>query len=167
MHCRSLALALALGGTVAAASAQVAAADSGWQEAAAPPPPALRTSGLLPLDVSGSSLRFGVDPDSITIGSDSVVRYVVVASDADGLVSAMYEGLRCGTAEVKTYARHNQGSSGWVPARDADWQPLRGRGGARHSLVFARSGACDHNAPNRPASKIVRELKSSVDEKLR
>ena len=36
--------------------------------------------GLIPLDIPGSTLRFGVDPASVTIGSDGIVRYVVVAS---------------------------------------------------------------------------------------
>jgi len=86
---RSL-LVLAWCATAACAFAQSIpnlAAD--WKETEAPPPPPLRTTGLIPIDVAGSSLRFGVDPASISVGADRVVRYVVVATSASGTVNGM------------------------------------------------------------------------------
>ena len=127
MHRRILALALA--GATVAASAQILGAPPGtpeqrslpdtpeWKELDAPPPPALRTSGLIAIDVPGTSLHFGVDPASITVGKDRIVRYVVVATSNSGAVNGMYEGIRCDAGEVKVYARHNP-DSGWVPVPD-------------------------------------------------
>jgi hypothetical protein len=147
------------------AAAQLAVPDPDWKELEAPPPPALRTQGLIPLEVRGTTLQFGVDPQSVALGGDGVVRYVVVATSTTGTVNALYEGVRCGTGEVKVYARHNP-DSGWVPARGADWQPLREGPQARHSLLIARTGACVGDAPNRNASQIVRDLRAPVDRRF-
>lgn len=154
--------ALALAGAATAASAQPATDNPDWKEIDAPPPPALRTGGLVPLDVAGTSLRFGVDPASVTVGSDAVVRYVVVATSPSGTVNAMYEGIRCGTGEVKVYARHSPGS-GWVPAKAAEWQALQSTPHSRHSLSVARSGACLGRSPNGSPTQIVQDLKAPVD----
>lgn len=142
------------------AAAQVIPSTADWQEGDAPPPPALKLQGLVPVDVGRSSeLRWGVDPASIRIGSDSVVRYVVVGQGQSGAVNAYYEGLRCDTAEVRVYARH---------ARDGDWEPvaqgwksLQDSSATRHSLAVARTGACIGQAPNGSPAQIARDLAQS------
>lgn len=160
-----LALAV-LAGAACASHAQLLTEDPDWREEAPPAPPAVTTRGLIPLEIRTGSLRFGVDPASISIGQDGIVRYVVVASSPTGTVNAMYEGLRCRTGEFKVYARHNP-DSGWVPVREADWQPLREQRNSRHSLHIARAGACREHAPNGPAERIVRELRATADERYR
>lgn len=174
---RSL-LALALAGAFAAAWAADLGAPPGtpdnsniperpeWKEMDTPPPSALRTTGLIPIEVEGSRLSFGVDPASISIGNDGVVRYVVVAQSTGGAVNAMYEGLRCDGGLVKVYARYSPGQ-GWVPASDAEWQPVRaGTAITRHSLAIARGGACKDTAPNGTASQIALDLKAPVDRRF-
>ena len=158
-------LALALAASAASAIAQVPPDHPDWKEIDAPPPPALRTQGLIPLEVSGNSLRFGVDPASVSVGTDSVVRYVVVATSSTGTVNGMYEGIRCSTGEVKIYARHNP-DSGWVPAKGSDWRELRTTPNSRYSLEVARSGACLGRAPNGTAVQIVNDLKAPIDRRF-
>ena len=171
-------LALALAGAVAAASAAELGAPPGtpdnsnipdvpeWKEVDAPPPPPLRTTGLIPIDVAGSgALRFAVDPASISIGKDDVVRYVVVASSRTGTVNGLYEGIRCGSGQVKVYARHNP-DTGWVPASNSDWQDVFKVANSRHSLAIARSGVCQENAPNVSATQIIQDLKAPIDRRF-
>jgi len=168
-------LALALASAVAVASAAELGAPPGtpdnsnipyvpeWKEIEAPPPPPLRTTGLIPIDVAGTTLHFGVDPASISVGKDRVVRYVVVATSNTGAINAMYEGLRCDGGMVKVYARHNP-DSGWVPAPDAEWENVRdGAASRRHSLAIARSGACQESSPNGNAARIAADLKAPAD----
>ena len=146
--------------------AQLVDADPDWKEAEAPAPPALRTEGLVPIDVGSSVLRWGVDPASITIGGDRVVRYVVVARGQGGAVNALYEGLRCGTGEVKLYAR-NSGDK-WVRAAGADWKPLHVNDATtRHSLLIARNGVCIGQGTNRSPAAIARDLGRGTDDKFR
>lgn len=139
-----------------AAHAQLATADPDWQEVEVPPPPALRMASLVGIDVGGSTLRWGVDPASIGIGIDGIVRYVVVATGSGGATNGIYEGVRCSTAEVKVYARH--APNGWVPAAPALWKSLHGNPATRHSLLIARGGACIGQGPNASSSQIVRDL---------
>jgi hypothetical protein len=162
MRLERLAFALLL--AAGAAQAQLTDTDPDWQESDAPPPPALRREGLIPLEIPGSTLRYGIDPRSVTLGSDRIVRYVVVATGSGGAVNGLYEGLRCKTAEVKVYARYSPGS-GWTRARDADWRPLH-QGQARHSLLIARTGACIGEGPNGSAAQIVQDLRSPVDHRF-
>jgi hypothetical protein len=139
--------------------------DPDWQETEAPPPPAVRTQGLIPLEVPGAGLRFGVDPRSITVGKDRIVRYVVVATSRTGTVNAIYEGIRCEAGEVKVYARHNP-DSGWVPARNSDWQPLHTTANTRHSLYIARNGVCLGRGANGSAAQIAIDLAAPVDSRF-
>ncbi|MCC2676573.1 MAG: hypothetical protein K0R58_3520 [Ramlibacter sp.] len=156
-------LALALACATASSFGQLVDVNPDWKEVEVPPPPALRTQGLIPIEMPGGiSLRYAVDPASVTVGADSVVRYVIVASSPSGAVNALYEGVRCNTAEVKVYARHNP-DSGWVPMPKAEWQPLHNRPNSRHSLVVARTGACVGQGPSGSASEIVRALRTPAD----
>ncbi|RYY94936.1 MAG: hypothetical protein EOO24_23785 [Comamonadaceae bacterium] len=164
MHRRFLALLLA--GMAGAASAQLTELDPDWKEAQVPPPPALRTGGLIEVEMPRSSLRFGVDPASFSIGADGIVRYVVVATSTTGTVNAMYEGIRCSTGEVKVYARHNP-DSGWVATKNADWVPLNLTRNSHHSLQVARNGACIGHGPNRSPENIVRDLRGGPDMRFR
>jgi hypothetical protein len=158
-------LALGLACAAPAVLAQLATPDPDWKELEAPPPPALRLERLVAIDVPGTALRFAVDPNSVTLAADGVVRYVVVATGSGGAVNAMYEGLRCNTAEVKVYARHNP-DSGWVQVRDAQWQAVHAVPNSRHSLHIARNGACVGHGPNGNAAQIVRDLKSGPDRRF-
>lgn len=145
--------------------AQLVDADPDWKEQEVPPPPALKTERLIPLELPGSLLNFGVDPGSVAVGGDGVVRYVVVARSSSGAVNAMYEGVRCSTGEWKVYARHSP-DVGWKRVAESEWKEMSGNAQARHSLVIARTGACMGRGPNGTASQIVRDLGASVDRRF-
>jgi hypothetical protein len=157
---RGWALALAL--LAGVAQAQVSTPDPDWKEVEAPPPAPLRLDRLIPIDIPGSTLRFGVDPASVVLTSDGIVRYVVVATSGSGAVNAFYEGIRCTTAETRVYARHNP-DSGWVPVKDGQWRSLHETRPSHHSLAIARNGACLGAAPNQSAARIVRDLGGDVN----
>jgi hypothetical protein len=153
-------MAMALAFTTSLAHAQMIPVDPDWKEVDAPAPPAmLRMQGLVPLNVDASQLRWGIDPATVSIGADGIVRYVVVATGEGSAVNAFYEGLRCSAGEVKVYARRG-GDGGWVPAR-AEWQSVFNNRAARHSLAIARNGACTGSAPNVSAGQITRDIASN------
>jgi hypothetical protein len=162
MHVDRLVLALLV--AACAAHAQDVQLDPDWREAQVAPPPAFKPEGLIPLEIPGSALRFGVDPATISVGADRIVRYVVVASSSTGAMNAIYEGLRCNTGEYKVYARHTP--SGWSVAKDAQWRSLHEQPISRHSLLIARNGACVGHGTNSPASQIVRDLRSPADRRF-
>lgn len=134
--------------------------DPDWKEAEVPAPPAFGTSQLLPIEMpSYVSLKFAVDPATLTITPDGIVRYVMVAVNTSGSVNAMFEGIRCATGEVKTYARSNA-SGAWVKVKEPQWRNLTDNLPSKHALAFARQGACDgRSAAASSAADIVKALK--------
>jgi hypothetical protein len=123
--------------------AQGVIVDPDWKESEAPPAPTFNKDKLLALDMPKYvSLRFGIDPNTITITADGIVRYVVVSTNTSGSVNAIYEGIRCDLGEVKTYARTNS-SGQWTAVKDPKWLALNDNHPSKHALAFARQGACD------------------------
>ena len=159
--CGWLLLALLMTNIANTASAQVFADPVDWKEADVPPPPAYDMSKLLTFEVSRPSpLVYGVDPASFSISkADGVVRYVVVATSSAGAKNVMYEGLRCSTGEVRTYARAKPDGS-WVPLANSEWKSVRDVSISKHSLRFARAGACDSAAPVTSVGELVKKLKN-------
>jgi hypothetical protein len=135
--------------------------EADWTEAEVPPPPSYDERKLVFFEMPvGSSLTYSVAPETIVISkADGVVRYVMVAASPSGAKNVMYEGLRCTTAEVKTYAR--AASDGrWTAVKDSQWSSLYGRSLSPHALRFARAGACDNAAPALSVSDLLARLKT-------
>ena len=148
------------------AAAQLIDQDPDWKEVDVPAPPAFKTDRLIPLEMPRHiSLKLGVDPETLRITSDGIVRYVMVATSPSGNVNATYEGIRCLTGEVKTYARH--GATGkWSPVVDPQWKPLNGNQPSLHALALARQGACDGRAATSQSPEdIIRKLKNPLPER--
>ncbi|MEO8020645.1 CNP1-like family protein [Polaromonas sp.] len=159
MTFRFLALVCLLGLSLTAA-AQNIVDDSDWKEGKVPPPPAFNAAKLLRFDVSsGSTLVYGVDPASLSIGEDGIVRYVLVASSSTGARNVLYEGLRCSSGEFKTYARYMPDGN-WTNVEKAEWRSMFGNMPSRHALQLARAGACNNSAPASSVGEIVRQLKN-------
>lgn len=142
-----------------AARAQAPGDEPAWQEAVVSAPPSFDAGRAVPLEVSrASSLAFAVDPQTVTVGTDGVVRYVLIASSPGGALNVFYEGVRCATGAYRLYARHSR-EGGWAPVADSAWTPLGERGAPRHALVFARTVACDGRATAGSAREIVQALR--------
>lgn len=148
------------------AFAQLAADQPDWKEMAVPPAPVFDATRVVVVDAPVvSGLKFGVDPKTISIAPEGIVRYVVVATSSSGTVNAMYEGVRCATGEFRVYARHNPGS-GWANTTTADWKSLYAPAPSRHTLAIAKAGICKGNAPNSSVEQIVRDLKAPPDRRF-
>ncbi|MDB5894370.1 MAG: hypothetical protein JWQ88_1901 [Rhodoferax sp.] len=150
--------AAALAGNYANAAGPEAAEEPVWKEVETPSPPAFNAGQLIDIDVGPNvALRYGVDPGTVAIGNDGVIRYVVVASSANAS-AALYEGIRCATGEVKTYARFNDGK--WDLAKSPEWRSLFNNSASRHSLALARQGACDNSSPAQSVRDMVQAMKA-------
>ena len=142
---------------------QVVVEDPDWKEIDVPTPPSFNRDKLIPVTMPPYvTLRFGVDPATLTITDDGVIRYVMVAQSlgGSGTFSAMYEGIRCAAGEFKTYARFNA-SGQWAPVSNPQWRPLNDNNTSKHALALARQGACDgRSARARSVQSIVSALKN-------
>ena len=93
-----------------------------WKETEVRLPPYPKGDGLVEFFVSGStSFRFYIDPASLAVGPDGVVRYTLVARSPSGVDNVTYEGIRCSTGLYKIFAAGNDGR--WTP-RSADWRAI-------------------------------------------
>lgn len=140
--------------------AQVGADDPDWQESTPPTAPTFSADKLLPLDMPRYvTLKIGIDPTTLTITPDGIVRYVVVMRNASGSVNAMFEGIRCATSEVKTYARAND-TGVWSMVAEPKWRNFTDNRPSNHAWIFARQAACDgRTTAGHSAADIIKALK--------
>lgn len=134
--------------------------DPDWKETEVPAPPAFSADHLVSIEMpSYVSLKFGVDPATLAITPDGIVRYVMVAVNASGSVNAMYEGILCAKGEVKTYARTTSNGA-WSVIKEPQWRDLSDNLPSKHAIAFARQGACDGRAAAASSvADILRNLK--------
>lgn len=122
---------------------QTPASNTDLHASVVPPAPPVDDLHLIRVDMpANASLRFAVDPVTLTIAQDGEIRYVMVASSTTAVRNVMYEGLRCSSSEVTTYARQNSAGQ-WAPISEPQWRPLQGGSAATaHAMALARQGAC-------------------------
>ncbi|SCK45178.1 CNP1-like family protein [Variovorax sp. HW608] len=138
--------------------------DSDWKESEAPPPPAFSQDKLVDIEMPRySSLKFGVDPNTIKVTGDGVVRYVIVAMNKEGGgFNAFYEGVHCATDEYKTYARFTSGGS-WEAVQAPEWKRIGDRT-SRYTQALANQGLCRGHAPRASVGEMIRFLKTPIRE---
>lgn len=142
--------------------AQVTDLDADWKELDIRPPITFKTTALVAIEMPRYvSVKVGVDPDSITISEDGIVRYVVVAISPGGNVNAAFEGIWCRAGEVKTYARADNDRQ-WNAAPNPQWRKLTDSQPSMHALALARQGVCEGRSAAAPSPQaIIRKLRQS------
>lgn len=134
--------------------------ENAWIESAVTPPEAFSIEVLQTVDVAtNSALSYGIDPDSLRVGDDGVVRYVMVARSSSGALNVLYQGIRCATGQAKTYARLSD-KRVWNISAEATWQALSFSGPTRPAMMLARQGVCDGRTVTGDPRKILSTLKS-------
>lgn len=108
-----------------------------WEEAELVLPAFPKESALQSFYVSAATdNKFFVDPASISVGGDGVVRYTLVVLTPGGVRNVSFEGMRCETRERRIYALGRPDGS-WSPARGKQWERVREGGSNRqHAALF-------------------------------
>ena len=165
---RTAVCALCLGAAAHAAWAAVDEETEAWSEAEVTLPSGLHTERLVPFVLDQrSTMQLGIDPTSLSVGRDGVVRYVFVARSGSGAINALYEGVRCKTAEVKVYARWDPSQKQWRVHPGDAWQRLEAGGATGRALQMAQAGLCDGRAPTRSTRTIVDSLQNGRADQMR
>lgn len=137
--------------------------EAQWQEKATEAPKTFSIDKLQTFTVSqNSSLTYGIDPETLTVGEDWVVRYVMVARSTSGALNVLYEGIRCQSAEVKTYARWDNNRSAWNSPASAEWKALAFSGATRPAMILAMEGLCNGKSVNGNPRKMLATLKTGM-----
>ncbi|MFZ2973437.1 MAG: CNP1-like family protein [Ferribacterium limneticum] len=108
-----------------------------WQEIEVQLPAAPKQETLLPFYVSAATEnRFFIDGATLTVGSDGVVRYVLLVLTPQDVRNVTYEGMRCLTRERRIYASGRQDGS-WSKARKNEWVRIQDAYANRqHAALF-------------------------------
>lgn len=131
-----------------------------WEEIAIQLPAAPQADDLISFYVSPTATQsFSVDGKSLSVGSDGVVRYTLVAVSQSGAKSVSYEGIRCATFEKKIYAIGRDDGT-WSRSRRDKWEGIvRGNANRQHAAL-AMDYFCSNLSVASDAKEILRRLKT-------
>lgn len=120
--------------------------SSGWVELEASLPLFPKPSGLVEFAVSGASdNHFLIDVDTLSIGKDGVVRYVLVVRSPRGAENLSFEGIRCAKREQKFYA-FGQRNGTWARVQAGQWRVIENREINRQHIVLYTDFLCPDGA---------------------
>ncbi len=111
--------------------------DKPWREIEARLPAYPDPAQAIEFDVSAATdNRFFIDPKSISIGEDGVVRYTLIVRSSAGALTVSFEGLRCETRETKLYA-FGRPDGTWSRNKHARWTRVEPKVANRqHSALY-------------------------------
>jgi hypothetical protein len=101
-------------------------------------PPLPTEANLLPFSVSGNTpLTFAIDKNSLSVGTDGVIRYTVVVTSPAGARNVNYEGIRCDNYNWRLYAGINEDQTGWDRTVANDFRRIEnGELNAYHAALY-------------------------------
>lgn len=131
-----------------------------WQELPVELPAAPDANALLYFEITpNTSQRFHIDPKALTVGTDGVVRYTLVAKSSADATNTSYEGLRCQTFERKLYAFGRPDGS-WSRAKRDEWQPIFKNAANRQHVTLAQDYFCRDGQVAGKASAIIDRIRN-------
>lgn len=134
-----------------------------WVEEKYTLPAAPDMDKLIPFEVNVSNAnRFFVDPASVSVGKDGVVRFTVVIESSGGARTINYEGLRCKTRERRLYA-FGQPDGSWIESKGSSWIQMQKQQHKMHNAypaVLAYDYFCLNLEPPPSAEVAVSRLRS-------
>lgn len=120
--------------------------ERSWTEGGVSIPAFPKREGLIEFHVSAATdFKFFVDPASLTVSADGVVRYTLLARSAAGAENVTYEGIRCKAGIYKIYA-YGRADGSWV-SRASDWRPIEPRSVQRWHHALWRDYFCPQRVP--------------------
>ena len=121
-------------------------------------PPFPHPSDLVRFDTGPtSSFDFFIDPKSLSVDKDQVIRFTVVAKSA-GATNIAYEGLRCQGRERKVYA-YGRPDGMWREASHPDWVRISAAPGEQYRFMLYQQYFCAGRYPIRTAAEGVDALR--------
>jgi hypothetical protein len=158
------AIALLLASTVVCAQSRFEEdfddAEKPWAEIAVQLPPAPAAENLVPFYVSAIATQsFFIDTKSVTVGTDGVVRYTLVARSPEGATNVSYEGIRCMSFEKKLYAFGRPDGS-WSRSRRDQWERISSNDANRQHAALAKDYFCTEKTVAGNARDIIERIRN-------
>jgi hypothetical protein len=115
-----------------------------WQELEIEPPAFPKQEDLREFYVSAvATNKYYIDASTLAVGSDGVVRYVLVVRTSGGATNVSFEGINCKELSWKHYATGGSDST-WTKSRAAhsEWRPIENKPVNRHHAALSRDFFC-------------------------
>jgi|APSaa5957512622_1039677.scaffolds.fasta_scaffold174420_1 hypothetical protein len=130
-----------------------------WKESKVTIPDYPQEQKLIEFSVDNPATRnhhYFLDPQSLSLAEDYVIRYSVVVQTRSGTSNVFYDGIRCTTNEYKNYAFGVGGN--FIENKSAAWGRIKGGDFFRKALL--RGVVCNRtsDSPYRP-EEIVDRIK--------
>lgn len=117
-----------------------------WQESDADLPPYPDEDRLLELSIdNANAFKYFIDPESVTVGADQVVRYIILLRSRTGSKNVFFEGVRCETNEYKSYAFAT--GKQLRRLRQSRWRLVSNSGAQRYRYELIAYFLCDNGSP--------------------
>ena len=114
---------------------------------------------LLPFRVSiGAGAEYFVDPRSIEVSGDGVIRATIVARRPQAAEAVTYEGLRCVARERRIYA-YGRADNSWVAAKPSEWRRMPAVRTADYASTLYSEFFCPRSTPIRSAREGIDALR--------
>ncbi|MFZ4535062.1 CNP1-like family protein [Propionivibrio sp.] len=108
-----------------------------WAEIEVQLPAFPEKADLIPFQVGAiTDTKYLIDGNSLSVGSDGVLRYTLIVISSAGAQNISYEGLRCATAERRFYA-FGRSDKTWSKARRNQWVKIQGDSNNHHVELYA------------------------------
>lgn len=127
-----------------------------WSELGVTPPAYPKVENLIKFPTTWTTSDVLVDRTTLTVGDDTVVRYVLVIKTAGGAENVTFEGLRCQTGQRRIYAFGRRDQT-WSPSKASDWRSIEDTRTNRHHFEFWRDVFCEGRATE-PRDVILRNV---------
>lgn len=116
-----------------------------WEEQHEVEPPAFpKQENLREFYVSEvATNKYMIDPSTLAVGSDGVVRYVLVVLTSGGATNVSFEGIHCKELSWKHYATGRSDGT-WTKSRAtrSEWRPIENKPINRHHAALSRNLFC-------------------------
>ena len=133
-----------------------------WQEIQFQMPAAPKSESMIPFYVSAATdNRFFVDGSSVSVGSDGVVRFVMVVLTSGGARNVSFEGMRCETGERRIYAS-GRSDGAWSKSRRNEWEKVKEAVANRHYATLYYEYFCPGGIIARSDQEAIGALRAGV-----
>jgi len=130
-----------------------------WKELDATLPAVPKPENLREFYVSAvATNHYFIDSNSLTVGNDGVVRYVLVVRTAGGAENVSFEGIRCEEHTWKLYATGSADGQ-WRTARISEWRPIENKPVNRYHAALSKELFCPEGNPIATAEEGRRALR--------
>jgi hypothetical protein len=102
-----------------------------------------------------ATLRFYIDPASLSVGTDAIVRFTVVVRGEGSASNVSYEAIRCKTRERKVFA-YGRADGTWSEVRAPQWTTISGLNSDGYRFVLYENYFC-------PSRQIIASAREGVE----